>query len=186
MSKKHHYKNESGRSILEMIGVLAIIGVLSVGGIAGYSKAMRAYKISKFSEEIGYIHVNIGHFFANANNFAGLTNELAIKTGIYEQSMLNTNNRATATSAIHEFGGEIKITPGTENKSYYIIEIYDMPDTICKEWLLNESSSSQTATWISVNGTEFKAPFSPFDIPAACNITNNDIHIGYSGRLGAE
>ena len=29
--------NESGRSMIEMLGVLAIIGVLSVGGIAGYS-----------------------------------------------------------------------------------------------------------------------------------------------------
>ena len=28
-----------GRSMVEMLGVLAILGVLSVGGIAGYSKA---------------------------------------------------------------------------------------------------------------------------------------------------
>ena len=32
-------KNESGRSMVEMLGVLAIIGVLSVGGIAGYTTA---------------------------------------------------------------------------------------------------------------------------------------------------
>ena len=30
--------NENGRSMVEMLGVLAIIGVLSVGGIAGYSR----------------------------------------------------------------------------------------------------------------------------------------------------
>ena len=30
-------KNESGRSMVEMLGVLAIIGVLSIGGIAGYT-----------------------------------------------------------------------------------------------------------------------------------------------------
>ena len=30
----------TGRSMVEMLGVLAIIGVLSVGAIAGYSKAM--------------------------------------------------------------------------------------------------------------------------------------------------
>ena len=29
--------SDSGRSMIEMLGVLAIIGVLSVGGIAGYS-----------------------------------------------------------------------------------------------------------------------------------------------------
>lgn len=42
------YKNfEQGRSMLEMLGVLAIVGVLSVGGIAGYSKAMEQFKVNK-------------------------------------------------------------------------------------------------------------------------------------------
>ena len=41
---------ECGRSMVEMLGVLAIIGVLSVGAIAGYSKAMMKYKLNKFSE----------------------------------------------------------------------------------------------------------------------------------------
>ena len=42
------YKNfEKGRSMIEMLGVLAIVGVLSVGGIAGYSKAMEKWKINK-------------------------------------------------------------------------------------------------------------------------------------------
>ena len=36
-----------GRSMIEMLGVLAIIGVLSVGGIAGYSKAMLMWHSNK-------------------------------------------------------------------------------------------------------------------------------------------
>ena len=43
--------NSFGRSMIEMLGVLAIIAVLSVGGIAGYSKAMMKYKINKMTEE---------------------------------------------------------------------------------------------------------------------------------------
>ena len=39
--------NFFGRSMIEMLGVLAIIGVLSVGGIAGYSKAMEKFKLNK-------------------------------------------------------------------------------------------------------------------------------------------
>ena len=38
---------ETGRSMVEMLGVLAIIGVLSVAGIAGYSMAMRKYKANE-------------------------------------------------------------------------------------------------------------------------------------------
>ena len=37
-------KNQCGRSMVEMLGVLAIIGVLSVGGIAGYRTAMEKIK----------------------------------------------------------------------------------------------------------------------------------------------
>jgi type II secretory pathway pseudopilin PulG len=40
-------KNESGRSMVEMLGVLAIIGVLSIGGIAGYTMAMNRYRANE-------------------------------------------------------------------------------------------------------------------------------------------
>ena len=36
--------NEQGRSMIEMLGVLAIMERMSVGGIAGYSKAMAKFK----------------------------------------------------------------------------------------------------------------------------------------------
>lgn len=53
--------NESGRSMVEMLGVLAIIGVLSVGGIAGYSKAMNKYKINKTTDQVSMLVANIRH-----------------------------------------------------------------------------------------------------------------------------
>ena len=43
--------NEYGRSMIEMLGVLAIVGILSIGGINGYSKAMMKYKINKSIED---------------------------------------------------------------------------------------------------------------------------------------
>ena len=47
-AKKHRLDvPQFGRSMVEMLGVLAIIGVLSVGGIAGYSKAMMKYKMNE-------------------------------------------------------------------------------------------------------------------------------------------
>lgn len=36
-------KNESGRSLTEMLATLAVIGILSVAGIAGYKMAMEMY-----------------------------------------------------------------------------------------------------------------------------------------------
>ena len=48
-------KAQSGRSMIEMLGVLAIVGVLSAGGIAGYSMAMQSYKTSALTEKVNLI-----------------------------------------------------------------------------------------------------------------------------------
>ena len=52
--------NEIGRSMVEMLGVLAIIGVLSVGAIAGYSKAMMKYKLNKQAQQLSHL-LNVLH-----------------------------------------------------------------------------------------------------------------------------
>jgi len=64
--------HEKGRSMIEMLGVLAIIGVLSVGGIAGYSKAMQKYRINKTIEQITLIAGNARSFFAPQRSYEGL------------------------------------------------------------------------------------------------------------------
>ncbi len=51
--------NQNGRSMVEMLGVLAIIGVLSIGAIAGYSKAMEKHKLNKTIDEINTLTGNL-------------------------------------------------------------------------------------------------------------------------------
>ena len=48
-----------GRSMVEMLGVLAIIGVLSVGAIAGYSKAMMKYKLNQHAVAVNMLINNV-------------------------------------------------------------------------------------------------------------------------------
>ena len=57
----------TGRSMVEMLGVLAIIGVLSVGAIAGYSKAMTKYKLNKQSEQISWL-INVMYRYKDMTN----------------------------------------------------------------------------------------------------------------------
>jgi len=45
--------NETGRSMVEMLGVLAIIGVLSVAGVATYQYALTAYQAGKVQDVLG-------------------------------------------------------------------------------------------------------------------------------------
>ena len=68
-------KSENGRSMVEMLGVLAIIGVLSVGAIAGYSKAMMKYKLNKHAEAVNMLINNVlqikGQLPYSAENYYG-------------------------------------------------------------------------------------------------------------------
>ena len=66
-------KSENGRSMVEMLGVLAIIGVLSVGAIAGYSKAMFKYKLNKQSEQLTQVLNTITRLAHSFNNMTEAT-----------------------------------------------------------------------------------------------------------------
>ena len=75
---KNTKTNESGRSMVEMLGVLAIIGVLSVAGIAGYSTAMKRYKANELLNEASKRAVVVAGKFLHSNTadlseFAGQT-----------------------------------------------------------------------------------------------------------------
>ena len=75
LKAKDDYKSmlQSGRSMIEMLGVLAIIAVLSVGGIAGYSKAMEKFKVNKTIAEYAYLfeglieHIDEFHALSKPN-----------------------------------------------------------------------------------------------------------------------
>ena len=50
-------KSQSGRSMVEMLGVLAIIGVLSVGGIAGYRYAMEMHTTNELMDRLQKLYI---------------------------------------------------------------------------------------------------------------------------------
>ena len=50
-------RSEKGRSMVEMLGVLAIIGVLSVGGIYGYTIAMNKHKANEVAQYMSMLDV---------------------------------------------------------------------------------------------------------------------------------
>ena len=84
----NYKKLESGRSMIEMLGVLAIIGVLSVGGIAGYSKAMNKFKTNKVADNVSMIVANVKTLYAQQKTYDGLDNEAAVSMGIIPDELV--------------------------------------------------------------------------------------------------
>ena len=112
---------QSGRSMVEMLGVLAIIGVLSVGAIAGYSKAMMKYKLNKQSEQISsildYINIHIDEFKRSKTNISTNMIPMLTKLNALPKEMIRKNRN----DAIFDvFGTAITISNYTsDNIAYY-------------------------------------------------------------------
>ena len=123
--------NEQGRSMIEMLGVLAIVGVLSVGGIAGYSKAMNKFKTNKVIDQINMISTNIRTLYSSQRNYNGLNNNIAITTGIIPAEMYASISGSTITNA---FGGRVKIGPSAtvgDSEGAYTIATDGIPASSC-------------------------------------------------------
>ncbi len=76
--------SQFGRSMIEMIGVLAIIGVLSVGAIAGYSKAMLKYKLNRQSAQYNQLLASVYKYYGRWGDFEGIEDMLPILTSLNE------------------------------------------------------------------------------------------------------
>lgn len=111
---------QSGRSMVEMLGVLAIIGVLSVGGIAGYSKAMAKFKLSKAMDQVSNTVTNIRTLYSGQPNYDGLTTEIAINMGAVGAEMLNGVDTATASKAYNAFNGEVTIAEADDGRAFTV------------------------------------------------------------------
>ena len=108
MIRKIKATEESGRSMVEMLGVLAIVGVLSIGGITGYSKAMAKYKINKTLDQLSMLITNIRTTFGNQNSYAGLTTATAITYEIAGKD-LSLGQTSKLTNA---YNGDVTVEDG--------------------------------------------------------------------------
>ena len=97
MNKMCRTTNQSGRSMIEMLGVLAIIGVLSVGGIAGYSKAMTKYRINKTIDQITQISQNVRMLYGKQRqkNYRNLNTRILYKANLAPKEMFGSGYSMT-------------------------------------------------------------------------------------------
>ena len=138
--------NPIGRSMIEMLGVLAIIGVLSVGGIAGYSKAMTKFKINKTIEQITMIAHNVRTVFINELTYDGLgysgdksKAQNLLNLGIITADMFDNDgiigNDNMRTYMVNPFNGGVWINvndPGEKEKKF-VISYGGLTSEVCTE-----------------------------------------------------
>ena len=151
------YVNENGRSMVEMLGVLAIIGVLSVGGIAGYSKAMNKFKINKTTDQVTMLVANIRTLYSSQGNYEGLHNENAVKFGVVPSDMLSTAGSGAAYRLKNAFTGEVTITAvparkGNTANEAFVVAYDGLTEEACAAMLTGDWGSGQASGLIGIAG----------------------------------
>ena len=143
-------KNEqTGRSMVEMLGVLAIIGVLSVGGIAGYSKAMTKFKITKTMDQVSMTVANIRTLYSGQRNYNGLATANALDMGVVPAEM----EGATENTLVNAFQGAVTI--GTVNynnqdASAFRISYENMGQEACVQLITSDWGSGASSGFIGI------------------------------------
>ena len=165
MSNLKIKNNESGRSMIEMLGVLAIIGVLSVGGIAGYSKAMMKYRINKTIEQVSLISQNVRTFFAAQKRYdlgVGMSinsdntyYKIVTKAKLIPEEMWSKDG--SSISVKNAFGGGFELfdesayTTGASLYDAFVIYLYGLPQEACIELGTLDWGSAAGSGLISVS-----------------------------------
>ena len=140
------YAVSAGRSMIEMLGVLAIVGVLSVGGIAGYSKAMEKWKVNQLISE--YTHFMFGAIehlddirkVPNGSGYADIMQSLnIIPTSWTYDNASNVHDRLNNRIQLWRGGSDLVF-------EIYLLEEYEEKDSyslaeprvqLCRELFLN-------------------------------------------------
>jgi Tfp pilus assembly protein PilE len=93
--------SQLGRSMIEMLGVLAVVGVLSVGAFAGYSKAMEKHKANEAIATVEEVVMAVEDVYINRSNYMGLSISSLRKSGALPDHMFVTEEEL-----MERLGGE--------------------------------------------------------------------------------
>ncbi len=110
------FKSELGRSMLEMLGVLAIIGVLSVAAIAGYSYAITKWKAN---ETIADLHTRALEY----------TRQLAIAKKIAPDFQFKNFDLGNENA----LGNPVTGYPLLDDPNFFEIEVRGIPTDVCQQ-----------------------------------------------------
>jgi type II secretory pathway pseudopilin PulG len=129
-------KQESGRSMIEMLGVLAIMGVITVAAVSMITYGMKQQKRSNVADEITQIVTGVRSLLGQYDDFSNLNN--------------GSIWGAIGMSAKNPFGGNYTLSVDSSNPRQFIIEIDGLSQSDCE--YLSARAWADSADYILSDG----------------------------------
>ena len=122
--------NEKGRSMIEMLGVLAIIGVLTVGSLSIIGKARQQYTITQILSETTTLISNARKMTCDYDSeYSSYTNML-YRSSAYPDGVTVEKENGKATKFILTSDTDLKIEAGDNNATFVAI-LSNIPPSAC-------------------------------------------------------
>lgn len=112
---RYFYDCQRGRSMIELLGVLAVIGVLSIGGIAAYSAAMNKFNITNLIENINTTTRTIKNLYSTQKSYEDLD------TQVISLNLVAGARKGAQNKLISSVDGEIIIKPIARNRGFVMV-----------------------------------------------------------------
>ena len=124
--------NETGRSMVEMLGVLAVIGVLTVGGISAMNFGMQAYNVSQVYSQVEETARGISDIFSWSRAYPtkGDTNFATRVVGNDVCDAYGCQVKGKGVEADTPWG---KMTVTPETGDYFVITLDSVPKAACEQ-----------------------------------------------------
>lgn len=138
-------KMQLGRSMVEMLGVLAIIGVLSIGSIAGYSKAMYNHRLNLFMSGIEQIMYSSDIYLKGQALASDEVIKVFTKLNLIPEGFRVIDKYNLSFTA---FNNNIKLSAYSK---YIRLTITQNPPELCKTFFLNAKDwADENMLWMGV------------------------------------
>ncbi|MCL2338800.1 MAG: hypothetical protein FWC51_02490 [Proteobacteria bacterium] len=111
-------RQQSGRSMIEMLGVLAIMGVITVGAVAMISAAMRSQKRTNVQDQVAQIVTGVRGLLGQYDDYTGIDN--------------NTIFAAIGISSKNPYNGNYTLAVDSANPQQFVLTIDGLNQSECQ------------------------------------------------------
>lgn len=121
-------RQESGRSMIEMIGVLAIMGIITAGAFALISTALHTQKRSRVTDDVTTIVSGVRNLLGEYDDFSNIDN--------------STIFGAIAVSNKNPYGGTYELSVNPSNARQFVVKINGLSKSDCEGLITKAWSDS--------------------------------------------
>ena len=124
-------KNEIGRTMVEMLGVLSIMGLIMYGAVAGIGFGLDMYKISATHSEVEELARGIIDLYSWSRSYSNLGPDIICQNDVAGDCTCDDQARMTGCVVRSKFNGAIIIHSDGADEQGFVIQYNNLPNLAC-------------------------------------------------------